>query len=419
MKCVILVTLAIFATNCEIINKSVIRNVRFFGGLHVKEEIRIIMLNNGTQSVDHFRYWLDPNVVNFIVKFSGENGTLTHETTTEAPDEFRVNLQSNFKPGHVLKVVVNLISFGQVVPVQNTLMGPHQSVVYRGNVGFYSGYKTSIATSSFTLKPEGMKALQISPSPLYQLEGSVEYITKNISPLSLTRLTVAYQDNTPLITILSLKRLITVSHFGKIFVSDQVSVKNEGRFNSSFPYMNVNNFDWWWYTHLPATADDVGYFDELGNSSKSTLLHYKNYKTLKFQPRYPLLNGWKTSYVIRYSVPSVHYLWNHVDEFSLKMRAVDHIFDDVLIKDAIVKVLLPEGATIINVTLPGLFTKFDVGQSTFGRPQIIFGAKSVFESFEDFHIQYFLPKYYLLKTPLLIVLSLECLFVIFITAYWV
>lgn len=417
MKCVILVTLAIFAINCEIINKSVSRNVQFFGGLHVKEEIRIVMMNNGTESVDHFRYWLDPNVVNFIVKFSAENGTLTHQAATEAPGEFLVNLQSNFKSGHVLKVTVNLISFGQVVPLQNTLMGPRQFVVYRGNVGFYSGYKTSISTSGFTLKPEGMTTLQISPPPLYQFKDHVEYVTKNISRFNFTRLTVAYQDNTPLLTIISLKRLITVSHFGKIFVSDQVSVKNEGRFTSPFPYRNVNNFDWW-YTHLPATADNVGYFDELGNSSKSTLLHYKNYKTLKFKPRYPLLNGWKTSYAIRYSVPSVHYLRNHVDEFSLKMRAVDHIFDDVLIKNAIVEVVLPEGATIINVTLPGLFRKCDVGQSKFGKLQVIFGTKSVFESFEDFHIQYFLPKYYLLKTPFLIVLYLECFFVIFITVRW-
>ena len=67
-------------------------------------------------------------------------------------------------------------------------------------------------------------------------------------------------------------------------------------------------------------------------------------------PRFPLFGGWKTHYVIGYNVPSYEYLFYSSDKHVLNMRLVDHIFDDMLVEETEVKVILPEGVSDIKVS---------------------------------------------------------------------
>lgn len=60
--------------------------------------------------------------------------------------------------------------------------------------------------------------------------------------------------------------------------------------------------------------------------------------------RFPLFGGWKTRYYFGYNLPSYEYLFHQGSQYLLKMRLVDHVFDDQLIMKATVKVILPEGA---------------------------------------------------------------------------
>ena len=62
--------------------------------------------------------------------------------------------------------------------------------------------------------------------------------------------------------------------------------------------------------------------------------------------RFPLFGGWKTHYFIGYNVPSYEYLFSSGEKFTLNMRLVDHIFDDMLVEDMTLKVILPEGAKV-------------------------------------------------------------------------
>ena len=62
--------------------------------------------------------------------------------------------------------------------------------------------------------------------------------------------------------------------------------------------------------------------------------------------RFPLFGGWKTHYFIGYNVPSYEYLFSSGEKFALNMRLVDHIFDDMLVEDMTLKVILPEGAKV-------------------------------------------------------------------------
>lgn len=72
--------------------------------------------------------------------------------------------------------------------------------------------------------------------------------------------------------------------------------------------------------------------------------------TLK--PRFPLFGGWKTYYKLGYQLPLDELVTKNGAHHSLKVNFIDHIYDNLVIEDATVKIILPEGATIVKVQPP-------------------------------------------------------------------
>lgn len=97
-------------------------------------------------------------------------------------------------------------------------------------------------------------------------------------------------------------------------------------------------------TLLPASARDIYYRDEIGNISTSSVRKMTDVVELIVQPRFPLFGGWKTDYVLGYNVPAYQYLYSSGNKFVLKMRVVDHLFDDAVIENLKLKIILPEGS---------------------------------------------------------------------------
>lgn len=63
-----------------------------------------------------------------------------------------------------------------------------------------------------------------------------------------------------------------------------------------------------------------------------------------FVLRFPLFGGWQTRYYIGYNVPSYEYLFHSGSSFALKMRVVDHVFDNQVVDEVTVRIILPEGS---------------------------------------------------------------------------
>lgn len=93
-------------------------------------------------------------------------------------------------------------------------------------------------------------------------------------------------------------------------------------------------------------ASDVYYRDDIGNISTSALRILDDSVEVDLRPRFPLFGGWKTHYVLGYNVPSYEYLYTKGDNFVLNMRLLDHIFDDMLVDDFTLKIILPEGCEV-------------------------------------------------------------------------
>ena len=138
---------------------------------------------------------------------------------------------------------------------------------------------------------------------------------------------------------------------------------------------------------------------------------------LDLRPRFPLFGGWRTHYTLGYNVPSFEYLFNNDENYLLKMRLVDHIYDDMIIDEVLVKIILPEGSTNIKLIAPYLVQRLPDSVhytylDTFGRPVIQFSKTNLVEShIHDFNLKYNFPKILMVQEPLLIVGFLYILFV--------
>lgn len=171
---------------------------------------------------------------------------------------------------------------------------------------------------------------------------------------------------------------------------------------------------------LPASASDVYYRDNNGNISTSHMKYRRDAVELDLRPRFPLFGGWKTQYTLGYNVPSYEYLYNNGDEYILKLRAIDHIYDDMVVDSLTTQVVLPEGATNIKLKTPyPVERQKDVLHFTYldlkGRPVVSFSKQFLVENhIQDFQISYNFPRVLMLQEPLLVFGALYFLFLIII-----
>lgn len=56
------------------------------------------------------------------------------------------------------------------------------------------------------------------------------------------------------------------------------------------------------------------------------------------RPRFPLFGGWQTNYVLGYNVPSYEYLFTKGSNYMLRMRVLDHIYDNMIVDEVTLKV---------------------------------------------------------------------------------
>jgi len=224
--------------------------------------------------------------------------------------------------------------------------------------------------------------------------------------------------------------VIEVSHWGNIAVEEHVHILHEGaKLKGSFSRYDfqrnpqsgpssVKSYK----TILPAAAKDVYYRDEIGNISTSHLRDDEDYVELELRPRFPLFGGWQTRYYFGYNVPSYEYLYHSGSKFQLRMRLVDHVFDDQLVEKLTVKIILPEGAKDISFWSPFKvkeepqelkFTYLD----TIGRPVVVVTAENLVEQhIQNFQVSYTFNSIMLLQEPLLVVAALYLFFLMVIIA---
>uniref|UniRef100_A0A8D1H1Y8 Dolichyl-diphosphooligosaccharide--protein glycosyltransferase subunit 1 n=1 Tax=Sus scrofa TaxID=9823 RepID=A0A8D1H1Y8_PIG len=310
---------------------------------------------------------------------------------------FTVTLPVALDPGAKISVTLETVYTHvlQPYPTQIT-QSEKQFVVFEGNHYFYSPYPTKSQSMRVKLASRNVESYTKLGNPT-RSEDLLDYGPfRDVPPYSQDTFKVHSENNSPFLTITSMTRVIEVSHWGNIAVEENVDLKHTGAVLkgpfSRYDYQrqpdsgisSIRSFK----TILPAAAQDVYYRDEIGNVSTSHLLILDDSVEMEIRPRFPLFGGWKTHYIVGYNLPSYEYLYNLGDQYALKMRLVDHVFDEQVIDSLTVKIILPEGAKNIQVDSP-----YEISRApdelhytyldTFGRPVIVAHKKNLVEQ----HIQ--------------------------------
>ncbi|XP_013865277.1 dolichyl-diphosphooligosaccharide--protein glycosyltransferase subunit 1 [Austrofundulus limnaeus] len=395
----------------------------------------IVLSNQGQSSVHSFVLAVEADLAPHLAYIGAsvkgdeeEDGTLQLEQTTvrgQSGEFYKVQLPSSLAPGAQLKAKVDM-TFSHVLkpfPTHIT-QAEHQLVIFQGNHYWYSPYPTRSQTTRVRLASKTVESYTKLGNPS-KTDEIIEYGPfRDIAPFSEDTMKIHYENNTPFLTITSIIRTIEVSHWGNIAVEETVDLRHTGAILkgpfSRYDYQrqsdsgisSVKSFK----TILPASAQDVYYRDEIGNISTSHLQVLDDSVEVEVRPRFPLFGGWKTHYIIGYNLPSYEYLYNLGDQYALKMRLVDHVYDDQVIDDMTVKIILPEGAKNIHLETPYKIDRMPnqlhyTYLDTFGRPVLVATKSNLVEQhIQDFVVHYTFNKILMLQEPLLVVGAFYILF---------
>ncbi|VDK50659.1 unnamed protein product [Cylicostephanus goldi] len=252
------------------------------------------------------------------------------------------------KGGEVkLKVEYRLIELLEPLPAKIT-QKENQYVVYNGSAHYAAAYPVGQEKTTVKLGPG--KTLSVSQvSPTTQENERVVYGPYKDQPaFNKKPIKIHYENNAPFVVATVVERTIEVSHWGNIAVEEYVELVHKGA-ELKGPFSRIDHqLDRRGrrqpaLLHFTATsAKDIYYRDEIGNISTSAVRLRADSVDVELKPRFPLFGGWRTSYIIGYNVPSFEYLYNKGNNYALKMRVLDHIFDNAVVEKLTTKIILPE-----------------------------------------------------------------------------
>ncbi|XP_023945584.2 dolichyl-diphosphooligosaccharide--protein glycosyltransferase subunit 1 [Bicyclus anynana] len=398
----------------------------------VKINSKITFENTGKSPVKSFLLAVESSSKSKLAFIGGKDSNNKDlrlvETTVKGYDNakfWRVDLKESINAGSTASAVVETVYSKALQPYPTAITQQEEQLVkYIGNLYFYSPYPVTSQKTNVILNTKTVENFT-KVKPFSQLDGTIAYGPyTNTAAFTEKELLVHYKNNSPFLTVTRLERLIEVSHWGNIAVEETIEIEHtgaklKGPF-SRYDYQqdhhsgpaSVRSYK----TLLPASASDVYYRDTNGNISTSNMKVKKDSVELDLRPRYPLFGGWRSHYTLGYNVPSYEYLYYSGNEYLLKMRAVDHVFDDMQIDELVTKVILPEGTTNIKVNFPFSVTKLPDSLhytylDTKGRPVITFSKNNIVENhIQDFQLRYTFPRILMLQEPLLVVGFLFALF---------
>ncbi|XKL65763.1 hypothetical protein PGB90_009183 [Kerria lacca] len=396
----------------------------------VKVTNKITFQNAGSDSVSHFVFTVDPKVIDNVAVIKGRISDLdvslsVSEISVENRKAWSIKFENPLESGKfsTVDVYYAFIDYLKPYPTKIT-QNEKQFVKFIGNSYLYIPYHVSKVTTSVALGTKNVESYTrvepVSYSDSHILYGPY----KDLKPYSFHEIEIHYENNAPFLIASQLLRKIEISHWGNIAVEEEITLEHtgaklKGPF-SRYDYQrepesglsSVKSFK----TVLPAMATDIYYRDEIGNISTSHLYNLENSIEVELRPRFPLFGGWNTQYILGYNVPLYTYLFTKGNNYLLKMPLIDHIFDNMVIKEAVIKIILPEGSHSIDLNLPYNaerlpdslhYTYLD----TIGRPVITLKKTNLVEDhIDNFELRYVFPKIFMLLEPLLIIGFLYILF---------
>ncbi|KAJ1568988.1 proteasome regulatory particle base subunit, partial [Nowakowskiella sp. JEL0078] len=302
-----------------------------------------------------------------------------------------------------------------------------QSVKFYGNVYVSSPYKIETLKTIVKVKTDINGATKFDSKSTDKL---VYGPYQDLEPFQNAPLSVHYVDNRPILKFKTLHRHLEVSHWGNnLWVQEDYQLfhngaKLKGHFSrldyqfTASAHHNTNVLKELKFT-LPRKASEVYYKDQIGNVSTSRFRNERTKSVLELKPRYPLYGGWQYTWFHGFYVPLSDYLkYSRAENTYLLRVPFVSSLPDVPIEKVFLRVVLPEGASDIQVKTPFTvdkqeqtlhFTYFDVS----GRPTVVFEKNNVVDEHSlPIYVTYKFESINLIKKPLVVVAFLIVFFLL-------
>ncbi|CAG9768561.1 unnamed protein product [Ceutorhynchus assimilis] len=423
--------------NPSIINKNVERSIDLNSQL-VKITGTITIENTGKQAASSYLIGFERDlqgIVSFIGVQDSQKNPLKISSVAvvgQGTNElfYNVQLRQSIEPGKTTTIIFEIVLTKALTPYPTSITQKEKQLVrYFGNHYFYSPYTTRSQKTEVSVNSRAVESYS-KLKPVSQTDSTLSYGPyENIAAFSVDPLTVHYENNAPFLTVTKLERTIEISHWGNIAVEESIEIRHtgaklKGPF-SRYDYQRettANHHSIRSYrTILPALAHSIYYRDMNGNISTSSVKPRKEYIELELKPRFPLFGGWQSSYVLGYSIPSYPYLFRKSSgEFTLKVRLLDHLFDDMAVDELETRIVLPVGVSDIKVKTPYEVKRLPDGVTykyldNIGRTVIRASKTNLVEQhIQDIEITYTWKTHMLLHEPILVSLALFLIFAIVI-----
>lgn len=418
------------------------KNVRILRALDlstdiVKETVGIVAKNTGLQPLSCYYFTIPAHDRPFLSSYQAYQQQKLDESlaieplgldTTEKVEAFKVLLNTPINPEENTGIAIDLAYTHWIRPLPAIIpqLAKQHVTFTAGNIYLFSPYPSDEMTTTFKF-PNSNIVSYVGGEPNHVGKKSANQIVygafKNVHPLAFGASNFHYEYTNPIVTITELKRELQVSHWGgNLAVTEDYSLRHDGaRLLGGFSRLDYQNdrevlaktnVQEGIHYVLHRKARNIYYTDVVGNISTSRVTHDGRNTLMTAKFRFPSFGGWKVDWRIGYDVHLGYFLRYNKDKFILKFWFLENAQNMTLDKVQ-VKVILPEGATDVEVTPPKLFNMSaieHIEHHTFfdstGRPAVVLFKENVIAEHEQpVIISYKLSTFRVLQKPLVLSLS--------------
>jgi len=261
------------------------------------------------------------------------------------------------------------------------------------------------------------------------------FVSKHQQPV-----VVHYYHDQPVLEVTQLRRSAEISHWGaNLNIEDDIHLHNAGpTLKGHFSRLEHQSNAFYKRStphtlpaltlHLPPGIRNTYYYDLIGNVSTSRLRvapavpkssHVNRNSVLELRPRYPLLGGWNYTFTLGWDAPlGDSASWDKTTGRYIVEVPIMTPIPGAVVDDAEVKIILPEGATNVEVSQPfPAITHWIATHTTYldsiGRPALIFKYKNLtIMHAQSIFVSYSVPFSAHLRKPFVVAIAVFSLFVL-------
>uniref|UniRef100_A0A1B6FU04 Dolichyl-diphosphooligosaccharide--protein glycosyltransferase subunit 1 n=1 Tax=Cuerna arida TaxID=1464854 RepID=A0A1B6FU04_9HEMI len=333
----------------------------------VKIRNLITVENKLNESILSYSFIIDPqwkHNLSFVEAFDESNNTLKINRIQTDDTWLEIVFHEPLSSGETqtINIFYVVINYLQSYP-KSVEQNEKHLVLFHFNVYLYSIYFTKVQVVYVHLGTSEIISVIGAERKSTNKPHVIQYGPySDVSPLSEEISVIHYENNSPFLTVEKLERFVRISHWGFLKVWEKISLRHTGpKFKGPFERISqekgktpmikdtiIESF----ITSLPGDAFDVNITDEIGSVYSFTIDdNYADRIQVNVRPRFVLYGGWKINYEITYSLPIANYVTYDLSSstFVLSMSVIDRVFPNMVINEAEISFILPEGGRFQDI----------------------------------------------------------------------